>query len=242
MLKPARCAAALLMVDLVFVLLFLIQVRAGTFPDRLVMITWDRSVPEFFQYAKLGVLVVLGLLMFRAVGHRAYLVFAGVVSLLLFDDALRLHEQTGRWWVALFDLQAVGGLQAKDVGEVVSITLIAGVVGLLMIWSYWRSGRREHRFWHLVLMMFAVLAVFGVVGDVLHAMTNKGAVEVAAAVFEDGGEMAAVSALVGVVLAHAARVGVTFGGKTLPQGELRRRADSLGVGNSRVAPLRPPGP
>lgn len=178
---------------------------AGHFGNRLLGVPWhpsfdlgtDRGYAEtFFQVITAWAVILLGI---AAVRRRSPLlaVFAISSAYLLVDDYFLVHEGTG-----VVIAEWLGSVPAEP-GTTVHLgeALYLGAVGLVVVTSFalaYRGARPDARRIALTLAaLFAVLAAFGVVVDMLHALVaGPTVVDVAFTAAEDGGEIAAMSLIV----------------------------------------------
>lgn len=150
----------------------------------------DRSYAELFQYIKLGWLILLmGWLTLK----RDFLARVGWVLLFVFfllDDALGLHEHMGAAMAQNLGLNSVLGLRAQDIGELAFMGLAAGMILPLIALGYWLAAPDQRMLPRRLFMAMAVLGVCGVGADMAHQVLPG---ELFWVIFEDGGEMLAVS-------------------------------------------------
>lgn len=160
----------------------------------------DRGYAEtFFQVITAWAVILLGV---AAVSRRAPLValFAISSAYLLVDDYFLVHEGMGvviAGWVGGEAAELVGSGMTVHLGE----ALYLGAVGVAVVMSFvvaYRAARPDVRRIALTLAaLFAVLAFFGVVVDLLHALVaGPTLLDAAFTAVEDGGEIAAMSLIV----------------------------------------------
>ncbi|HEX7010856.1 MAG TPA: hypothetical protein VF184_12810, partial [Phycisphaeraceae bacterium] len=127
-----RCLAALVLVDVLFMAMYVVHELTGALSNRLAMIARDRGVPEMYQYLKAAAAAGLAILIFRRLRQPTYLVAAGIMAFLMLDDGLSLHERLGDWFAGALQLaqpaQALS-MEADDLGEMLAVGGF-GIAGL----------------------------------------------------------------------------------------------------------------
>lgn len=106
-----RVVLLLALGDLVVVLLHLAEVRVGPlgpdwFPSGRLRLNRDRGLAESWGYAQTALAVVLLLVVHQRVRQPLALAWAGVLTVVVLDDALALHERIGIWAAQAWDLPA----------------------------------------------------------------------------------------------------------------------------------------
>lgn len=196
----------LLVGDAVFVAVHLVNECLLSGEYALLSLEADRSLSEVFQYAKeLGVVVLLVVLAWRR-SLCGLLSWAALFVFVLCDDAFSLHEGAGVWLGAHFDL-AVPHVSGAHVGEVLA-SAIAGGFFLGMIGLAYFFGGKWFRLVSLdLILLFGILAFFGVAVDLLHvALYNHLWMRFFLAIVEDGGEMVTLSVIVVYVYQYTVTV------------------------------------
>lgn len=204
MLAGRTALVLLISVDLAFMLFdFVLNIR-GLGPLASMQVHRDHSVPEFYQYIKLGWAVALVVLLGWVARSWQPTFWAPLFALLLLTDAASVHEQAGGWLATLLDLPAILGLRPRDLGELIvaAAFVIPSVVIIAFTWR--RTSARLRRFHVTIVALLGLLAVFGLVFDLLHSATTHPPADQLLALLEDGGEMLAVSALLAYLVAAAA--------------------------------------
>ncbi|MGD8215946.1 hypothetical protein [Aestuariimicrobium sp. Y1814] len=215
-LHPGRIALVLLVgVDVAFIVLDLLLNVMGLNPLTSMQVHRDRSVPEFYQYIKLGWCIALVLLVGWAQRTWQPVFWAPLLFALLLTDAATVHEHLGGVIAEAWGLPAVAGLRPRDLGElVVALALVAP--SLVLVALAWRRASRAARRFHVTIVsLLGLLAVFGLVFDLLHSATTNPRLDQVFAVLEDGGEMVAISAMLAFLVASAASGYRVWGGTLL---------------------------
>jgi hypothetical protein len=197
----ATTIGLLALTDLVFLGLHLGNLHAGTlgaFQDPDFALNRERGFAEVYGYLKL--LWAAALLVLVAARRRSLLVLtlAGVVVGLLLDDALTLHELLAERLAPAL-VAGPGEMAASHVGQVlIGVGLaVASVVALAVVW---RSPPPDVR--RLVLgcaVAIGLLGVFGVGVDAVHSALEP-TLDRTLDVVEDGGELVAITALLGWIV------------------------------------------
>lgn len=194
-IRTLRLVVLLVAIDVVFLLLHASHVRFDVPGSGLWLISRDRGFPEIFQYLKEALIVLMLLWLHRQRASLIYLSWALVFSYLLLDDSLRIHETLGDGLVSALGLEAVAGIEAKDLGQVI-VSATAGVVLLGFAGLATLRDRSPARGLSILLgFVMVALVFFGVVTDVIDAIDLFGLVE-------DGGEMVAMSFGVAITAHH----------------------------------------
>jgi hypothetical protein len=194
-LEKNKLIFLLIFTDLVFIILHILYINTNLLATSLYSLSRDRGYAEFFQYTKELWVAVLFLLL--GIRHRSglYLAFSFMFLYFLIDDSLEVHEQVGGLLASFWGLQPALGLRAVDFGELIVYgafgLLFIGLIALMYLFSE-PSIRRIAR--HLIGMT-AVLAVFGVLIDMIGIMVDHPGIERTLVVVEEGGEMLVMSVI-----------------------------------------------
>ncbi len=166
----------------------------------------EGGLPERVNHLLL--LATSGLLLYAGLGVRSVwlMFFALAYAFALVDDALMYHERMGGLLVRTFDLQPIGGLAAKDVGEVVAWGLAGAALLIPAGFALWQRSPLEGPA-GVLIVLFGALAFCGIVMDVIHGLLGASALSRLSGVVEDGGEMlvVAVTCTYAFTLAQAPR-------------------------------------
>ena len=185
----------LLLVDAIFIVLHIVHTYTNLLPELIFSIEQDRSYAEMFQYIK--ELWIVALLFFMAIRNMklTYFLWACLFVYLLLDDSFRLHERLAYFVVTWFGIQPEFGLRALDIGELVVSSCI-GIFFLVAIWAvYYKSSFSERRTAKRLGALVVLLAVFGVLLDMLHILIHGFGAAIVAGMIEDGGEMIVMSVI-----------------------------------------------
>jgi hypothetical protein len=186
-------SSTLLGLDLFFITVFSIhRIRTASHNDGTprLGIEWqigqDWSYAEILGYVKLGI-VVSALASIRAKRERPiYPALALMFTVVLLDDALRLHERLGGGVANALALRysALGDLMVWMIFGVCLLTVVHA--------AFVRSPQEDRSNGLLLLGSFAVLVLFAVGADLAHVVVlhqfRTRAVDSVLTVIEDGGE------------------------------------------------------
>lgn len=190
-----RVFAAVIAVDAAFVVLHVGRVRYDSPAGDRWLLSYDRGWSEIFQYSKLVFLVALCASLAARRRQMLYGASAVLFAYLAFDDAFQLHERLGDRLAPAVEWADVGGVEARDIGQIL-VSLSAAVVLLAGIAvAHARSDAIARTLTAPLLAALVMLAVFGIVVDVIDVLDIGGIVE-------DGGELVAVTFALAVCVHH----------------------------------------
>ncbi len=200
-----RLALALLAIDAVFILVNLVALALALSPKLQAMVNidlgfvlspalsvnTDGGLPEMTNYAKTAATAALLYLCSRRHAQPIYLAGAVAFLIIVVDDALMIHETTGGYLAARFDLPSAGGLRPQDLGELGVYATWALVIGALGIYGIAASSAVHIRAAMLFAGVIGFIAFFSVVVDMaeiaIYWQFRRAALMIG--VIEDGGEM-----------------------------------------------------
>jgi hypothetical protein len=191
--KAKALLLSFLVVDIVFVTLHFLHLKGFVIGDAF-SLEKDRGYSEFFQYAKLLLIVVLLFSLLMKTRVAGYALWSLLFFYLLLDDAYSLHEVLGEQVASGLAYVPAFGLRAQDFGEL-TVSAFVAVIFLIPIALLCKRGIEEFRqvSMHLVALLIA-LAVFGILVDMLHVAIDMGwKITFLLGVAEDGGEMLVIS-------------------------------------------------
>jgi len=164
---------------------------AGARPGhRLLSLEADNSYPELFQYLKFFWLALLLTLLAWRTRALGYLAWAALFLYLLLDDLLRLHEDGGAALAEAWQLPAVLGLRAKDLGELAVSAAAALVLLPAIALASYRGGAALRGLSRRLALPLVLLGLAGVGLDLLAtALQLVGLPRLLLGTLEDGGEM-----------------------------------------------------
>jgi hypothetical protein len=191
--------ALLLLIDGLFILLHLLYLEA-ILHDDLFRLDWERSYAEFFQYAKMVVIILLLLALNRrqpAAVHWHWLLLFGYF---LLDDAFMIHETVGGILVTRLNLPGLWGARPQDLGELLVYAATGLFFLITLLLTYFRSDQAARRLSHYLLLLMVALLFFGVFLDLPQYMVSDPALFRWLTILEDGGEHLVMSVTVGFLL------------------------------------------
>jgi len=186
------CLAALLLGDLTFLVLHLVNERTLKVPQ--CNLQYDQGFAELFQYGKqLGSCVLL-LSLRRRQASRHYLAWLPVFGYLLLDDAFGIHEVAGHLIAPYLRCEP---LLAQDLGELIVTATSAAFLAFPLALAYQCGSAAFRRCSRDLVGLLLGLAFFGVAVDMTHAADT----------LEEFGEMAATSLVLGYLKFRSAGAG-----------------------------------
>lgn len=204
---------ALLAADVAIILLN-VTLQTMSFLDvidkvpKVFQVSGDYSVGSFYNFAKWFVIAVIFFQIWRRDRQPIFAVLAGIHLYLFLDDSLEVHEHIGKLLARVFDLPAVYGLRPNDLGELLNWGGVGIAVVLALIFGFLRSSSHARIFSCAFILLFVVLAFFGIFLDAVHILTRQFAglfgdfAEFLLAILEDGGEMVVASGMVAFALSY----------------------------------------
>ncbi|HEY5571390.1 MAG TPA: hypothetical protein VIK64_00110 [Anaerolineales bacterium] len=183
----------LIAADVSFIVLHLFHTYTILLPDNLFSIGQDRGYGEFFQYTKeLWVAILLFLLGLRK-RKFLYIIFAFLFLYFLIDDALEVHERFGAFLSDFLNFQPNLGLRAIDFGEL-AVSIFFGALFFIAIGiTHHQSDSSARTVSKYLIILIVLLALFGVVMDMLEIIVEHAVVNPILVTIEEGGEMLVMS-------------------------------------------------
>jgi hypothetical protein len=179
--------------DVSFIIIHILYLVIDSISNPYFSIEEDRGYGELFQYIKEYWIAIL--LSFLAWKNRSflYLGWSLLFFYLLLDDAAFIHENLGRFISHRLGFSPAFNLRAIDFGELI-VSACVGLFFLICIATAHRfsdrSSKQDSRY--LILMLF-VLALFGIVVDMVHIALQSPYWEPSLGLIEDAGEMIVMS-------------------------------------------------
>ena len=160
----------------------------------------DGGHAEVYQYLKLFSIVVLLIVISAKNRALSYLAWAAVFTYFLADDSLQVHERAGRALAAQLELVPAVGLRARDFGELAVSAAVGILLAAPLVWAYRSGSVKFKRVSQDVVLLILVLVFFGVAVDMAHVAIDLGwQFRFIMGIVEDGGELAAMSLILGYV-------------------------------------------
>jgi hypothetical protein len=169
--------------------------RVHVLHDARFLVTHERGYGEVFQYSK----AALGCFLLVQIGVRrssgTAFTWAGLLALVLGDDALQLHEHAGDVLASRLGLPSFGALRANQAGELIFYSVVgAGCLAALAA-AWWRAGTEDRELSRRLFPWFAALGFCAVILDAVDSLMRRTSWGVEFALLEDGGEMIVLSFL-----------------------------------------------
>lgn len=202
--RPGRVLLSLLLVaDAGFIALHILSIQLTRWARRELVIHVDGSIPEHFQFVKLGWAAILALMLARYFRGWSFVAWAVLLAYVVVDDFFMIHEWAGRELAVRTGGARVLGLPAEAVGELVPPALAVLVTAPFILWGVWRSTGEERRVSRRLFGLVALLAAFGVVLDFVHTALGEapGSTWKIWELVEDGGELVIASLILALVFA-----------------------------------------
>lgn len=208
-----RLLSILCAADFLFVVLHFARLVLKTYWESK-FIPWDFDLekdggfPEWYGYAKTAATAWFFALAYWRSRALVYASWALICLVVLLDDSLEVHERLGEFWADTWQIVKFWGLRSRDVGELIVWACLGAVVFGPLAYGFTTADARDRRISNTALAIFAGLAGFAVVGDLLHRIFKKsidGADTVLTAL-EDGGELVMLS----VFCAYACGIAIFY--------------------------------
>lgn len=200
-LKTSRNLLLLLLaIDMGFIILHIynsILIPDDQFND-LFSLVQDSSLAEYFQYIKWLIIAFLFFIISNKQSTITYIAWALLFIYLLLDDSLELHEKYGADLIQFIKSTPPLGLRKQDIGELIVTAVAGGFLFTLLAWAYFKGSEVFKKVTKEMLILIAVLGVFGVLIDMLSSTfssmikdetTSKRLFDFLFGILEDGGEM-----------------------------------------------------
>lgn len=196
----------LLLTDALFIGLYLLW-RGGqavsildVLPDGAYDLEEDGSPSEIFGYVKEYWIALMFVLIAFLRSERSYLAWAAILTFILLDDVVMVHERLGTQIAELLPSAGVFGLHAQDAGELVAAGLVGGVLLLVLVVADTWSSAEFRAVSRQVAVLLVLLFVIAVLLDALHSLIGNLYTSTIVAALEDGGELVVMSLLCWYVL------------------------------------------
>lgn len=186
--------------DLVFIAIHLIHIYTSFAPSYLFSIEEERSYADIYQYIKeYWIVIGLGFVLLRNYS-ALYLGWFLLFVYVLLDDTVQIHEHLGLMISKNLHFLPSFNLRPEDFGELI-VSACFGLFFLIFIGTAYRFGARlSRKISRSLIKMFLVLALFGIVFDMIHAATGSAILQPILGLLEDGGEQVVMSVIAWFVL------------------------------------------
>jgi hypothetical protein len=150
----------------------------------------DRSIPEFFQYIKWLLIIIVLIRISKTKRSYEYLSWALLFLYFLCDDALRIHENVGHFFERNFSIAAPFGLRVQDIGELAITGLAGSIIIPLIFWTYLKGSNEFKKMSNIMIVFIGSLVFFGIIVDLADIAIHIRRIPIIVLeAFEDGGEM-----------------------------------------------------
>lgn len=207
------------------VVLIVFHITTGIFMEKIpsvLNIAQDRSLAEWFGYAKLACASLLLWLAYRASRIPVLLSFTVIFAAMVADDSMELHENLGGWASSAFDLIGVTGQRGQDVGELLVWGAMAIILLPILAFGVVKTLPQDRLIGFGLAICAAILTFFAIGVDAVHGPACSFlSVPYCFQLFdliEDGGEMITQS----FILAHVLTVFQNNAVSTPPKAGLLR--------------------
>ena len=195
--KSDKFLLVILSIDIFFILLsFIDRFTVLNFSNFLV--DRDNFFAEKFQYLKYIGISILSFLLATKRRASQFLVFMIIPIYLYLDDQNKLHETFGNKIASLFtevnprDIFLISNVRFQDIGEVLYMSLVGFILLIIFLICLKLSNPSEKYFLKNILNYFFIFGFFAVIVDLIDRFFN-GNIKKLLVIFEDGGEMIAIS-------------------------------------------------
>ncbi|MGI9458303.1 MAG: hypothetical protein ACR2NU_17215 [Aeoliella sp.] len=196
--------ALLLAADVALIALFVLQ-GFGWVVDEGLQLTRDRSYGEVYQYVKQFWTVLLLATMAWSSRRLFFAIVAVLFTYFLIDDYAELHETMGELLAEQFARPILWGIDTYHFGEF-AVFCLYGILGLgLVIATFPKPQDPQRSFARDLVGLLALMALFAVGIDAVHALPWPELVGDAIGGIEDGGEMVVMSFIVWRIFDEAMR-------------------------------------
>ena len=186
--------------DFVFLFLAFLHRYTGILSDPRFNLTIDGSFGEFYQYFKEIFIAMIFAKISRLLRLPSYLVWSGLFLYFFFDDALRIHENLGRFIVRYFGYIPAYGLRAQDFAELTVFGFFGVIFFSLILFTYFRGDHIRRKVWQHLICLIILLVICGIGFDLIHSFFSDkslaiGPITISSiiGVMEDFGEMLVMS-------------------------------------------------
>ena len=187
----------LLSIDFLFIIGHILVAVVWDYGPKNFLVDADGGYPEYFQYLKYILIVLLAAYLAFFKKEYGYLSWLFLFFILLIDDAFQVHERFGHALADRFALSDAYGLRAIDYGELIYAIIVGGTLFWLMVLPFYKGSKAFRKTFIDIVILFALFLFFGIGIDMLHQLLIE--IHMVSAVFaliEDGGEMITLSLMV----------------------------------------------
>jgi hypothetical protein len=187
-----RFLSYLISIDVLFIVIHIINSFTFNNPD--FKITSDRSYPEFYQYTKYFLVVLMLINISIKNKSYSYTSWAILFTYFLIDDSFQIHETFGGFIANIITFSPPFGLRRQDIGELVTSSIAGLVIFPTIIWKYLRGTDEFKKETINIALLVSLLVFCGIFLDMLHeALPLNRIFKGIFGILEDGGEMVAMT-------------------------------------------------
>lgn len=192
-LEKDKLLMLLLITDLAFILLHILNANTSLLNSSLYMLFRDRGYAEFYQYTKELWIAMLFLFLAIKKKSRIFYVFSMLFVYLLIDDSFEVHETLGKLIAETLHFQGWLGLRPVDLGELLVSALFGFLFIAALVLFFFLSDQITRRITLYMFGFFILLAFFGVALDLVGGLFDHHGVVGVLVILEEGGEMLVMS-------------------------------------------------
>ncbi len=164
---------------------------------------FDGSFVEVFGYIQLLAASVLLVILWGRRRAAIYGAWALTLAVLAADDLLMIHEYGGEYVARALRLQAIGPVEAQELGEFAIWTIMAVPLGAILLIAHRRANKEDRRMSRVLFALLVLLAVFTVGVDLVNSTlddTQPILLRISVTLVESAGELLVMSVILIVVL------------------------------------------
>jgi hypothetical protein len=167
-------------------------------PNEYYSLGLDQSYSEYSQYIKVvAIIFVLVYLKRQAVGDWLYITWATLFLYIVIDDAFSIHETVGEILGHALGFSNVIGLRPQDFGELTILSMVGMFFIVSIYFTYSNSSDEAKTTAQMLSLFLGILIFFGIGVDMAHMIIGPYLPVSGLTLIEDGGELFAMSLLVG---------------------------------------------
>ena len=153
----------------------------------------DQGYGEWFDYAKIVFASGLLLCVWWERRQAIYMVLSFIFALVVIDDSMAVHEAGGHLLLGWVSRDTSLGLHMRDLGELAVWALLGSFALALFVYGYRKSQPEDASIGVYFAVCLALLIVFAIGVDMLHAVAPTRALDGLFGIIEEGGEMVVLS-------------------------------------------------
>jgi hypothetical protein len=198
-LPTVAVLGALLGIDAVFMVLYVVHARSGRLPDGLFSLDVERSLAAWYQFGKTAAVCAALVVLAERIRSAVLVLWAAVFLYALVDDVFELHEGAGRFAQDHLGVGGVAELSGEDLGQLLFAVVVGVALLTSLLYLHARSSGQARRLSLGLLLLGALFVGFAVGVDAVHAALLTWSIGTRLILLEEGGELVVMS----LVLAYA---------------------------------------